>query len=246
MLEWNRGFTLNHSNNNCPLNSELYHKVKELEECFKSPFPASTEQTAIPICRPLILASAVHSRIMEEKLGLFLEKQLHQCSRCALMIESRTLRFPIAWKALCKEITLMMAASIIVPILVMLLFRWVIKGFSFSALFEHADPIILILVLTVGIPAVCFVTGLFSALYMRRFEICISEGILMGRGYWGGQIAVPHSEIRGSYEVKNQAMRALMIKTPNGDVCISDKTERYSELLEVLQPYLDGSSQAPK
>lgn len=146
--------------------------------------------------------------------------------------------FPVNWKQVFKSLSVFMTFSILVPVTLMILVRYVFSGFNYEKTFEHVSLPVLLLML-VCVPLISMVTALLIGLCLRLATITIVEGRIQGRNYWGRKNRIPLSEITQLTPFNNDGIKAIVVRSKHhGQVYISDKTERLAELLELLNGYL--------
>ncbi len=146
--------------------------------------------------------------------------------------------FPVEWKRLFKSLSVVMSVSIIVPVVLLMFIRLVSSGFDYEKTFEHVSfPMSLFFL--VCIPLVSIGFSFLIALWFRLATITISAGKIHGRNYWGIRNSIPLNDITKLTSFRSNGINAIVVNSQyHGQVYISEKTERLSELLGILLGHL--------
>lgn len=147
--------------------------------------------------------------------------------------------YPIVWKPLFVSLTIYISAAIIIPLIIMIVIRFVSLRFDFNETFGHMSFFDFLLILAC-VPFVAMVLSFLIAQYCRIGTITLSERQIEGRNYWGFKKSIPLADITELSPFNNNGLNAIVVHSKyHGDIYVLDKTERLEELLGKLEPYLN-------
>lgn len=146
--------------------------------------------------------------------------------------------FPVDTRGWFISLSIYMAGSFTTLILFAVVVRFFRTGFSVQKTFEHLSPLELLGLIVSAVLVLMALAFLFS-LYMKRATITVEDGVIKGLSYWGIRKEIPIHEITGFFEFSNNGVEAIRVESlAHGKVFISTKTERLSELFDLLSEYL--------
>ena len=134
-----------------------------------------------------------------------------------------------------------MTVAIIVPVTLLLGIRYLSSGFDYAKTFEHTSlPVFLLILACIPVFSVGF--SFVIALYFRLATITISSSEIWGRSFWGFKNRIPLTDITKLTPFSNNGINAIVVNSRyHGKIYISDKTQRLSELLALIDACLPES-----
>jgi hypothetical protein len=101
----------------------------------------------------------------------------------------------------------------------------------------------MLVIVLLFVPLFSIVFAFLISQWFRLASITISEGMIQGRTYWGRKNKIPLNVITKLTRFHSNGIRAIVVHSKyHGSIYISDKTERLSELMSLLAPYLSEST----
>ena len=142
--------------------------------------------------------------------------------------------FPVNWRPVFKSVWIYTSCAIIGGLLIPIGIATVSGRAP-----KHAIPF------TSMVGYVLVFAPLFSAAaaflvsrWVRLSSIAVSEGTVLGRSYWGRKNKIPLNDITKLTQFSSNGIGAIVVHSKcHGKIYISDRTERLTELLALLEPY---------
>ena len=149
--------------------------------------------------------------------------------------------FPVDWKRTFKSLSVLMSATIIVPVTLLMGIRYLFSGFNYEKTFEHMSVSVFVFIL-VCIPFFSVGFSFLIALSFRLATITISNEEIRGRSFWGFRNRIPLTDISKLTPFSNNGINAIVVNSRyHGQIYISDKTQHLPDLLAILDEYLPES-----
>ena len=144
--------------------------------------------------------------------------------------------FQVDWRQIFKSVAIFMSSAIIGGILIPVGIA-TISGRSPKHAVPFTSMVIYVLLFA---PLFSIAFAFVISQWFRLASITVSEEAIRGRTYWGRKNEIPLSDVTKLTRFSSNGIRAIVIHSRyHGKIYISDRTERLTELLALLAPYLN-------
>lgn len=154
-----------------------------------------------------------------------------------------TFVYKVRWQREFRSLSIYLSTTFIIIYILLACIRYVSLRFDFAKTFEHMPfPIFLLGLLL--IPLLCIAFAFILAQLFRDAAITLTEDAIQGRNFWGRKHTIPLADITTLTRFRDNGINAIVVHSrQHGQIYISNKIERLSELLKALEPYLSHQPQ---
>jgi hypothetical protein len=143
--------------------------------------------------------------------------------------------FKVDWRRVFRSLAVFMSASIILGVFIPVSIDSLLHGSRRGKV--SAISVLIFILLFAPVFSIAF--AFLISQWFRLASITVSEGVVEGRTYWGRKNKIPLSDITKLTRFSSKGIRAIVVHSRyHGKIYISDKTERLSELIAILTPYV--------